>query len=84
MIIDPEQAGSADSNNTYTYRNIRDDRVLTYFNLNKGQYKTFTIRLQASYAGTFILPAIQCEAMYDPVVQARTRAGKTVVKSASN
>ena len=84
MIIDPEQAGSADSNNTYTYRDIRDDRVLTYFNLNKGQYKTFAIRLQASYAGTFILPAIQCEAMYDPVVQARTRAGKTVVKSASN
>lgn len=77
MIIDPEKAGSADTNNSYTYRDIRDDRVLTYFDLKQGQSKTFTIRLQATYAGSFILPAIQCEAMYDAGVQARTRAGVT-------
>lgn len=77
MIIDPEQAGSADTNNSYTYRDIRDDRVLTYFDLKQGQSKTFTVRLQATYAGRFILPAIQCEAMYDAGAQARTRAGVT-------
>ena len=63
----------------YTYKDIRDDRVLTYFDLRRGESKTFTVRLQATYAGNFILPAIQCEAMYDAVVQARTKAGRTTV-----
>ena len=43
----------------YTYQDIRDDRVLTYFNLRRGETKIFTIRLQATYAGNFILPAVQ-------------------------
>lgn len=74
-MITPE----AESSNKYTYRDIRDDRVLTYFNLQQGESKTFTVRLQATYAGNFILPAIQCEAMYDPAVLARTKAGRTTV-----
>ena len=86
-MIGPE-ASSSNSNeaNTpessadkYTYKDIRDDRVLTYFDLRRGESKTFTVRLQATYAGNFILPAIQCEAMYDAVVQARTKAGRTTV-----
>ena len=63
----------------YTYQDIRDDRVLTYFNLYRGETKIFTIRLQATYAGNFILPAVQCEAMYDVNVQARSKAGRTTV-----
>ncbi|MDR0995939.1 MAG: alpha-2-macroglobulin [Tannerella sp.] len=61
------------------YEDIRDDRVLDYFDLLRGESKTFTLRLQAAYAGSFVLPAIRCEAMYDPEVQARTRAGRTLV-----
>ena len=64
---------------TYTYQDIRDDRVLTYFDLKRGERKQFTLRLQATYAGTFILPAVQCEAMYDTTIQARTRAGRIEV-----
>ena len=63
----------------YTYQDIRDDRVLTYFNLRRGETKIFTIRLQATYAGNFILPAVQCEAMYDVNVQALSKAGRTTV-----
>ena len=63
----------------YTYQDIRDDRVLTYFDLRRSELKKFTIRLQATYAGNFILPAIQCEAMYDGSAQARTKAGRTTV-----
>ena len=63
----------------YTYQDIRDDRVLTYFNLRRGETKIFTIRLQATYAGNFILPAVQCEAMYDVNVQARSKAERTTV-----
>lgn len=63
----------------YTYQDIRDDRVLTYFDLERAESKKFTVRLQATYAGNFVLPAIQCEAMYDASAQARTKAGRTTV-----
>lgn len=64
---------------SYSYQDIRDDRVLTYFDLRRGESKRFIVRLQATYIGNFILPAIQCEAMYDPTAQARTQAGRTIV-----
>lgn len=64
----------------YTYRDIRDDRVLTYFDLPRATQKQFAVRLQATYAGNFVLPAIACEAMYDTSVQARTTAGRTHVE----
>ncbi len=86
MIVPEASSSNSNEANTsessvskYTYKDIRDDRVLTYFDLRRGESKTFTVRLQATYAGNFILPAIQCEAMYDAAVQARTKAGKTTV-----
>lgn len=63
----------------YLYQDIRDDKVLTYFDLKQGESKTFTVRLQATYIGSYILPAIQCEAMYDTSANARTTAGKVNV-----
>ena len=86
MIVPEVSSSNSNEANTpessadkYTYKDIRDDRVLTYFDLRRGESKTFTVRLQATYAGNFILPAIQCEAMYDAAVQARTKAGRTTV-----
>ena len=86
MIVPEASSSNSNEANTpessadkYTYKDIRDDRVLTYFDLRRGESKTFTVRLQATYAGNFILPAIQCEAMYDVAVQARTKAGRTTV-----
>lgn len=76
---EPTNPAADASAHGYTYRDIRDDRVLTYFDLKRGESKRFTVRLQATYAGRFILPAVQCEAMYDAAVQARTRAGQTTV-----
>jgi uncharacterized protein YfaS (alpha-2-macroglobulin family) len=60
-----------------TYQDIRDDRVYTYFDLNSNQRKTFKVMLTASYAGSFYLPAVSCEAMYDNNVYARKK-GKVV------
>ena len=60
-----EDAASASSVG-YNYRDIRDDRVLTYFNLGAGQSKTFRVRLQAAYRGKYYLPAVSCQAMYAP------------------
>lgn len=64
----------------YIYKDIRDDRVLTYFDLGRGQTKTFPVRLQAAYAGRFVLPAILCEAMYDTSAHSRTVAGTVEVR----
>ncbi len=67
--------GNETTNKNYTYQDIRDDRIFTYFDLLRSQSKTFTVRLQAAYAGKFILPAIQCEAMYDTKTYAKTTSG---------
>ena len=76
-ILGTDSIGSAGS---YSYRDIRDDRVLTYFNLAAGQTKTFKVRLQAAYRGTYYLPAISCQAMYDPREQARTNGSWVIVE----
>jgi uncharacterized protein YfaS (alpha-2-macroglobulin family) len=68
-----------DYSNIYTFRNILDDRVLTYFDLPLHKTKTFKIRLQATYLGKFIQPAVLCEAMYNNSVNARTEAGRVEV-----
>ncbi len=72
-IYDEHQKGD------FTYRDVRDDRVLTYFSLLPSQTKHFVVRLQANYVGNYILPAVQCEDMYDATVTARSRAGRTEV-----
>ena len=55
----------------YNYQDIRDDRVLTYFNLGANETKTFRVRLQAAYKGRYYLPAVSCQAMYSPKEHAR-------------
>ncbi len=53
------------SSDSATYQDVRDDRVMTYFNLKKYGRKTYRIMANASYLGTYYLPSIKCEAMYD-------------------
>ena len=78
-LMTPEATPTDSLSAGVNYQDIRDDRILTYFDLRRSELKKFTIRLQATYAGNFILPAIQCEAMYDGSAQARTKAGRTTV-----
>jgi uncharacterized protein YfaS (alpha-2-macroglobulin family) len=55
------------------YQDVRDDRVLTYFDLpynssagsNGKQARTYRVQLNAAYAGRYYLPTTTCEAMYD-------------------
>lgn len=47
------------------YTDIRDDRVHFYFDLKKGETKTFTVKLNASYLGKYYLPGSFAEGMYD-------------------
>lgn len=57
----------------YNYQDIRDDRVYTYFGLYTGERKIYKVKLTATYAGTYYLPAISCEAMYDKSIYARKK-----------
>jgi len=61
----------------FEYRDIRDDRVLTYFSLYRSGKVKYTVLLNAAYVGKFYMPGPQCEAMYNPDVYAR-RSGKWV------
>ncbi len=72
-----EDIKSAHDLNQPDYRDYRDDRVYTYFDLNRGKQKKFVVMLNASYKGRYYLPAINCEAMYDNSISAR-QPGKWV------
>ncbi|MBO3698558.1 alpha-2-macroglobulin [Roseivirga sp. E12] len=61
----------------YDYRDIRDDRVFTYFDLRPNERKKFRVALNATYAGQYYLPAVKVEAMYDDTISANT-AGQWV------
>jgi hypothetical protein len=63
---------NAQEGSSYEYQDIRDDRVLTYFQLLPGASKTYSFKFNAAYVGRFYLPAILCEAMYDSTVFARS------------
>jgi uncharacterized protein YfaS (alpha-2-macroglobulin family) len=67
------ESGGQDFGVGITYQDIRDDRVLSYFDLAPGKSVTVTIRVQAAYLGRFFMPAIACQAMYDNTVYARTQ-----------
>ena len=66
-----ELGGGAAGNARYT--DIRDDRVNFFFDLNRNESKTFTIKLNASYLGNYYLPGTQAEGMYDNTYYARDK-----------
>ena len=66
-----ELGGGASGDARYT--DIRDDRVNFFFDLDKGKTRVFTVKLNASYLGTYYLPGAQVEAMYDNSYYARNK-----------
>jgi len=69
-IINTRLAGIVGSQATYRFQDIRDDRVKTYFDLNRGQSRTFSFRVTKTYEGYFFRPAIHVYAMYDESIRA--------------
>ena len=78
-IVNDRLFSGEESRTAYSYRDIRDDRVIWFFDLSKDTSKTFRIKMHASYEGDFVLPAVKCEAMYDPHVHANTASGAAKV-----
>lgn len=61
------------------YRDIRDNEMRWYFTLRSGSSRQFSLRLQAAYEGTFHLPEILCEDMYNAEFKSNTSKGKVCV-----
>jgi uncharacterized protein YfaS (alpha-2-macroglobulin family) len=55
------------------YVDIRDDRVMQYFSLRKGETISFRTRVNAAYLGRYYLPGLSTEAMYDVTQHARLK-----------
>lgn len=72
-----DQSDANDKLSTPQYQDIRDDRVYTYFDLKQYETKTFRIYLNATYQGSYYLPTVQAEAMYDASISAR-QAGQWI------
>ena len=66
MMNGAEAFASSPSN----YRDIRDDRVYTYFSLPEDKEVTYYVMLNAAYTGKYYLPATYCEAMYNNSITA--------------
>ena len=61
----------------WDFEDVRDDRVLRYFELAPRETKRFEVRLHATWVGRFYLPAIGVEPMYDGTRFANT-AGRWI------
>jgi uncharacterized protein YfaS (alpha-2-macroglobulin family) len=73
-------ANSAEAPDGIHYQDIRDDRLYSYIDhLSPGSEVSFRVRLTAVYAGTFYLPPLYCESMYDNLIQANTEGKQVVV-----
>jgi uncharacterized protein YfaS (alpha-2-macroglobulin family) len=68
-IINTRLSGGA-LPSTIRYQDIRDDRVMTYFNLNRNEEKTVSFMVNRTYAGSYFRPAIHAYAMYDESIWA--------------
>jgi hypothetical protein len=64
---------AASKNSIFDYQDIRDDKIMTYFGLKPNESKTFRFSLNAAYAGSYYLPGINIEAMYDNAVFSRKK-----------
>jgi uncharacterized protein YfaS (alpha-2-macroglobulin family) len=65
-----------------SYQDIRDDRIYTYFDLRRGEKKTFVVKLTATYLGKYYLTGAYCEAMYDNSISALKKGQWVQVKNA--
>ncbi len=74
-IFNDRLFGGESGRGNFSYRDIRDDRVIWFFDLPKGTSKSFRIKMHAAYEGEFVLPSVKCEAMYDSHVNANTASG---------
>ena len=64
-----------------SYQDIRDNRIYSYIDeLGAGASVSFSVKLCATYSGTFYLPPVTAGAMYDNALRAHTASGRIKVE----
>ena len=59
-----DNLSSGYSNSSFDSRDIRDDRVYTFFSIGRRDTKVFYTKLIATYEGSYYEPATSCSSMY--------------------
>ncbi|HSJ03464.1 MAG: hypothetical protein ACAI34_16510, partial [Verrucomicrobium sp.] len=62
------------------YVDVREDRNVFFCSLDKGAVKTFTYRIKPVAAGTFVIPPVFAEAMYDKAIKGQGMGAKVTVE----
>lgn len=62
------------------YLNVRDDRLEAFGALERGQTKKIVYAVRAVTSGSFTLPPVEVEAMYDPRLWARDDGGHVEIR----
>ena len=75
-----EPRANSQTNVSLRYQDVRDDRILSYFDLPAQRIIRLKVRLHVTYAGEYTLPAIQASLMYDPEIFSRTKAETIIVE----
>ena len=75
-----ERLTGEDSNASAKHMDIRDDRAFFFFDLGAKSSKTFRLKLNATYEGSFMLPAVRCEDMYNNEIYYVVPARQVVVR----
>ncbi|PTY06747.1 hypothetical protein DB346_00335 [Verrucomicrobia bacterium LW23] len=63
------------------YVDIREDRIVLYASLDT-TLRTFVYKIRATNAGTYAVPPLSAEAMYDRAINARHGGGESVIVGA--
>ncbi|MCR5645172.1 MAG: hypothetical protein K6F96_02105 [Bacteroidales bacterium] len=79
-IINDRLTGTGSENNGAKHFDIRDDRAYFFFDLSAKQKKSFKLKLNATYEGSYMLPAVRCEDMYNNEIYYMVPARPVVVK----
>ena len=68
------------SDNGCSHIDVRDDRVYFFFDLDPSESKTFKVNLTATYKGSYTIPSVTVEDMYNSDIFYNIPAKNVVVK----
>ena len=69
-----------DANSGAKHIDYRDDRAYIYFDLTPKSKKTFVLKANATHEGSYMIPAVRCEDMYNADIYYQVPARKCMVK----
>jgi uncharacterized protein YfaS (alpha-2-macroglobulin family) len=69
-----------DANLRAVHQDLRDDRFLLFTDLPANSWQTFYTLVRAVAPGTFRLPPVHAEAMYNPAIRGTSAKGEVTVK----